>query len=151
MICVPEERTVQGTMVSPPSLRRCILYLLNPCQTRSEYSIHRWRGAGCELFLDPLSSLDDGYSIPLRSRRIAARMRGVAGRSARVHCRRACGRAVGAEQRFWQSSVGGVQRRLGARGWIGMTWPKCYGGHGRSMLERYIVTEELLAAGAPVG
>jgi acyl-CoA dehydrogenase len=42
-------------------------------------------------------------------------------------------------------------RRLGARGWIGMTWPECYGGHGRSMLERYVVTEELLAAGAPVG
>ncbi|MGC2203882.1 MAG: acyl-CoA dehydrogenase family protein [Stellaceae bacterium] len=42
-------------------------------------------------------------------------------------------------------------RRLGARGWIGMTWPKHYGGGERSMLERYVVTEELLAAGAPVG
>jgi acyl-CoA dehydrogenase len=42
-------------------------------------------------------------------------------------------------------------RRLGARGWIGMTWPKTYGGHERNMLERYVVTEELLAAGAPVG
>src|SRR5215831_120143 len=41
--------------------------------------------------------------------------------------------------------------RLGARGWIGMTWPKRYGGGERSMLERYVVTEELLAAGAPVG
>jgi acyl-CoA dehydrogenase len=26
-------------------------------------------------------------------------------------------------------------RRLGARGWIGMTWPKRYGGGERSMLE----------------
>ena len=42
-------------------------------------------------------------------------------------------------------------RRLGARGWIGMTWPKQYGGGERSFLERYTVTEELLAAGAPVG
>jgi acyl-CoA dehydrogenase len=42
-------------------------------------------------------------------------------------------------------------RRLGARGWIGMTWPKRYGGGERSMLERYVVTEELLAAGTPVG
>ena len=42
-------------------------------------------------------------------------------------------------------------RRLGTRGWIGMTWPKRYGGGERSMLERYVVTEELLAAGAPVG
>ncbi|MBV9828439.1 MAG: acyl-CoA dehydrogenase family protein [Alphaproteobacteria bacterium] len=41
--------------------------------------------------------------------------------------------------------------RLGARGWIGMTWPKKYGGGERSFLERYTVTEELLAAGAPVG
>jgi alkylation response protein AidB-like acyl-CoA dehydrogenase len=41
-------------------------------------------------------------------------------------------------------------RRLGARGWLGMTWPKKYGGGERSALERYIVTEELLAAGAPV-
>ena len=42
-------------------------------------------------------------------------------------------------------------RQLGARGWIGMTWPKQYGGQERSFLERYVVTEELLAAGAPVG
>jgi len=42
-------------------------------------------------------------------------------------------------------------RRLGGRGWIGMTWPKRYGGGERSFLERYTVTEELLAAGAPVG
>jgi acyl-CoA dehydrogenase len=41
-------------------------------------------------------------------------------------------------------------RKLGARGWLGMTIPKEYGGHGRSHLERYVVTEELLAAGAPV-
>lgn len=40
--------------------------------------------------------------------------------------------------------------KLGARGWIGMCWPKRYGGGERSALERYVVTEELLAAGAPV-
>ena len=39
---------------------------------------------------------------------------------------------------------------LAARGWLGMTVPKEYGGHGRSFLERFVVTEELLAAGAPV-
>ena len=42
-------------------------------------------------------------------------------------------------------------RRLGERGWIGMTWPSAYGGGERSFFERYVVTEELLAAGAPVG
>jgi hypothetical protein len=41
-------------------------------------------------------------------------------------------------------------RRLGERGWIGMTWPSRYGGQERSAIERYVVTEELLAAGAPV-
>ncbi|WP_407688022.1 acyl-CoA dehydrogenase family protein [Mycobacterium sp. HUMS_1102779] len=39
---------------------------------------------------------------------------------------------------------------LAARGWLGMTVPVDYGGHGRSFLERFVVTEELLAAGAPV-
>ncbi len=42
-------------------------------------------------------------------------------------------------------------RKMGAQGWIGMTWPKQYGGHERSALERYVVLEEMLAAGAPVG
>jgi hypothetical protein len=41
-------------------------------------------------------------------------------------------------------------QKLGQRGWIGMTWPKKYGGRECSSIERYIVTEELLAAGAPV-
>lgn len=38
---------------------------------------------------------------------------------------------------------------LGAKGWLGMTLPKEYGGHGRTALERYVVVEELLASGAP--
>lgn len=42
-------------------------------------------------------------------------------------------------------------RALAARGWLGMTVPVSYGGHGRSHRERFVVTEELLAAGAPVG
>ncbi len=51
----------------------------------------------------------------------------------------------------WNAYDAGFARKLGQRGWIGMTWPKQYGGHERSSLERYIVTEELLAAGAPLG
>src|SRR3546814_10315759 len=31
-----------------------------------------------------------------------------------------------------------------------MTWPKKYGGHERSAFERYVMLEEMLAAGAPV-
>jgi alkylation response protein AidB-like acyl-CoA dehydrogenase len=41
-------------------------------------------------------------------------------------------------------------RKIGARGWIGMTWPKKYGGRERSFLERYVVTEEFRIANAPV-
>ena len=41
-------------------------------------------------------------------------------------------------------------RRIGAKGWIGMTWPKQYGGRERSFLERYVVTEEFRVANAPV-
>jgi alkylation response protein AidB-like acyl-CoA dehydrogenase len=41
-------------------------------------------------------------------------------------------------------------RRVGQHGWIGMTWPKRYGGHERSFLERYVVTEEFRVANAPV-
>ena len=41
-------------------------------------------------------------------------------------------------------------RRLAGQGWVGMTIPPEYGGHGRSALERYVVAEELLAGGAPV-
>ena len=50
----------------------------------------------------------------------------------------------------WQGVDPEFSRSLGERGWIGMTLPKQFGGGGRSMLERYVVTEELLAAGAPV-
>jgi alkylation response protein AidB-like acyl-CoA dehydrogenase len=45
----------------------------------------------------------------------------------------------------------GFSRRVGARGWIGMTWPRRYGGSERSFLERYVVTEEFRVANAPVG
>src|SRR3954467_11349686 len=51
----------------------------------------------------------------------------------------------------WLSGVDpAFSRKLGERGWLGMTWPKQYGGHERTAMERYAVTEELLAAGAPV-
>jgi len=51
----------------------------------------------------------------------------------------------------WLSGVDpAFSRKLGEHGWLGMTWPRKYGGHERSAMERYAVTEELLAAGAPV-
>ena len=50
----------------------------------------------------------------------------------------------------WSGFSADFSRKLGERGWIGMSFPMAYGGHGRSNLERYVVIEELLAAGAPV-
>ena len=40
-------------------------------------------------------------------------------------------------------------RRVGQKGWIGMTWPTRYGGQERTHLDRYVVTEEMRAAAAP--
>ena len=51
----------------------------------------------------------------------------------------------------WDGQDPEFSRKLGARGWLGLTLPKAYGGHERSALERYVVVEEVLAAGAPVG
>ncbi len=51
----------------------------------------------------------------------------------------------------WSVCDPAFSKLLAERGWIGMTWPTEYGGGGRSYLERYVVIEELLAAGAPVG
>ena len=40
-------------------------------------------------------------------------------------------------------------RKVAERGWIGLTWPKEYGGQGRSEIDRLILTEEMLRYGAP--
>ena len=41
--------------------------------------------------------------------------------------------------------------KLARRGWLGMSLPVRYGGHDRSAVERFVVSEELLRWGAPVG
>lgn len=40
--------------------------------------------------------------------------------------------------------------KIGARGWIGLSWPTEFGGRARPYLERYVITEELLVGNAPV-
>jgi alkylation response protein AidB-like acyl-CoA dehydrogenase len=40
-------------------------------------------------------------------------------------------------------------KRVAAKGWIGLTWPKQYGGREGSYLERYVITEEFLVARMP--
>lgn len=44
----------------------------------------------------------------------------------------------------------GFSARLGAAGLVGLTIPRRYGGHELGHLHRYVVAEELIAAGAPV-
>lgn len=44
----------------------------------------------------------------------------------------------------------GFSKKLGAAGFLGLPWPKEYGGHGRTALDRFVVVEELLAHGAPI-
>jgi alkylation response protein AidB-like acyl-CoA dehydrogenase len=41
-------------------------------------------------------------------------------------------------------------RDLAKQGWVGMAIPREYGGAGASTVERFVVVEELLAAGAPI-
>lgn len=50
----------------------------------------------------------------------------------------------------WDGFDPKFSRQIAGLGWIGMTWPKSYGGRERSALERYVVLEEMLFAGAPV-
>lgn len=51
----------------------------------------------------------------------------------------------------WYGYDRGFSRAMGQAGYLGMTWPKQYGGHERSSFERAVIVEECLAAGAPVG
>ena len=60
------------------------------------------------------------------------------------------GRTPLARADSWNGFDRDFSRKMGTKGWLGMTWPKRYGGHERSAFERYVVIEETLAAGAPV-
>src|SRR4051794_41837027 len=52
----------------------------------------------------------------------------------------------------WLSGVDpAFSRKLGERGWLGMTWPKEYGGAQRGAGGGYAGTEGLPAAGGPGG
>jgi alkylation response protein AidB-like acyl-CoA dehydrogenase len=55
-----------------------------------------------------------------------------------------------ARARSWSGFDAQFSRALGEQGWIGMLWPGEFGGRECSAIERYVVIEELLAAGAPV-
>jgi hypothetical protein len=53
--------------------------------------------------------------------------------------------------RSWAGGDAQFSRKLAERGWLGLTMPAAYGGGGRSAYARFVLAEELLNAGAPVG
>ncbi|RCW69465.1 acyl-CoA dehydrogenase/hypothetical protein [Pseudorhodoferax soli] len=52
--------------------------------------------------------------------------------------------------RSWMGFDADFSRALARQGWLGLTLPTRYGGAGRSAFARFVLSEELLAAGAPV-
>src|SRR5690348_5754220 len=83
-------------------------------------------------------------SLPAGAAELRSQVRGF------LSAERTAGRFVPACDAWLSGWDESFSRRLAERGWVGMTIPRVYGGHGRSALERYVVVEELLAAGAPV-
>ncbi|MEI6571403.1 MAG: acyl-CoA dehydrogenase family protein [Actinomycetes bacterium] len=72
----------------------------------------------------------------------------------RAHAREVAVSAVARFGRHNDSWINGFSKEFAVEmaglGWIGMTWPKEFGGGGRPAIDRLIVGEELIAAGAPV-
>ncbi len=53
--------------------------------------------------------------------------------------------------RSWLAFDAEFSRRLAQRGWVGVTLPRRYGGAELDAFSRFVLVEELLAVGAPVG
>lgn len=87
------------------------------------------------LSLTAIPAEDEAMRIPVREFLVEA-MRNV---PARVRAK------------SWSGYDSKFSRELGRKGWLGLTLPKCYGGAGRSPYARYVMVEEFLNFGAPVG
>jgi len=74
--------------------------------------------------------------------------------SLRARAREVAVDAVARFGRFNDSWINGFSKEfaieLAGLGWIGMTWPTEYGGGGQPAINRLIIGEELIAAGAPI-
>ena len=57
--------------------------------------------------------------------------------------------ATGENTDEWMAFLKGWQRKLYDAGWAGISWPKEYGGHGATINEQLIFTEEMARAKAP--
>ena len=52
--------------------------------------------------------------------------------------------------RSWMGTDVAFSRQLAKRGWLGLTIPQSHGGAGKDFFSRFVLSEELLVAGAPV-
>lgn len=52
--------------------------------------------------------------------------------------------------RSWMGTSEAFSKSLAKKGWLGLTIPKEYGGSGKGFFSRFVLSEELLIAGAPV-
>ncbi len=52
--------------------------------------------------------------------------------------------------RSWMGTSESFSKSLAKKGWLGLTIPKEYGGSGKGFFSRFVLSEELLVAGAPV-
>ena len=72
----------------------------------------------------------------------------------RQHAREVATDAVARFGRHNDSWINGYSeefaKEMAALGWIGLTWPTEFGGGGRPPIDRLIIGEELIAAGAPI-
>lgn len=72
----------------------------------------------------------------------------------RTKAREVATEAVARFGRYNDSWINGFSKEfakeLADLGWVGMTWPEKFGGGGRPPIDRLIVGEELIAAGAPI-
>ena len=59
--------------------------------------------------------------------------------------------AIRPGRQSWTTWDRGFSERAAAHGYVAMTWPREFGGLDRTPFERYVVCEEMLAAGAPQG
>ncbi|ODQ96396.1 acyl-CoA dehydrogenase [Mycolicibacterium holsaticum] len=82
-------------------------------------------------------------------------MENTAASDLRLQIRRWLDRELPPDRRTCLGMSGGhdadFSRRLGEAGWLGLSICAEYGGHNGTAVQRFIVTEELLAAQAPVG
>ncbi|MDJ0770074.1 MAG: acyl-CoA dehydrogenase family protein [Ilumatobacter sp.] len=72
----------------------------------------------------------------------------------RDQAREVAGKAVARFGRHNDAWINGFSKEfaveMGGLGWIGLTWPAEFGGGGRPPIDRLIIGEELIAAGAPI-